>query len=296
MEIERAGKQRRSVEQLRSLGAACFFDYQMSTANSHPPRLPNRLSQSSWSERIFGQHMFAQVASVEFYPWEVDDEERDRLVGMGNMRTFRWVQGLPKVRERERQPKVKEWEPLLPQLIKPKPVTLATEPNPLRFGDNEMHLLTDLSSLESLNLGYTYITGAGLSQLTALPRLTELLLQATDVGDEGMKHLGKLTQLRVLHLNYTQVTDAGLVHLRQLSNLETLLLDGTDIGDAGVAHLSCLKRLRVLSLSETNVTCNGIAHLESISTLEQVLLHRTHVTGSGMSSLQKAFPNCLVQR
>ncbi len=291
----RAREQRQTVQELQSLGAACFFDYQMNAVNAPPTPRPNALPRfQRWSAPFLGNDLWGRVVLVEFYPREVDEKAKNRLLAMGRDRQYERM-GLMEVREREKQPIPERRMGLFPPLIEPKTAEPAIHSETLRFGDDQMHLLARLTDLETLNLSYTYITDAGLSQLVGLRKLTELRLQGTDVGDSGMEHVGKLTQLRVLHLNYTQVTDAGLVHLRHLKNLEQLLIWGTQIGDAGVAHLTSLKQLRVLILFETQVTDEGIALLESMSSLEHVNFRSTRVSREGHRSIKEALPNCLIQ-
>jgi hypothetical protein len=99
------------------------------------------------------------------------------------------------------------------------------------FGDAQLSELAPIAAaLQSLDLGETAVTDAGLPTLA------------------GMR------ALRRLHLDRTSITDAGLAHLAGLTNLESLNLHGTAITDAGLEHLSRLKRLRTLYLWQTQVS------------------------------------------
>ena len=93
--------------------------------------------------------------------------------------------------------------------------------------------LTALAGLQSLDLGRTQITDAGLAHLSALTGLQFLNLMDTQITDAGLAHLSALTGLQELYLGGTQITDAGLAHLSALTGLQTLYLGGTQITDAG---------------------------------------------------------------
>ena len=65
-----------------------------------------------------------------------------------------------------------------------------------------------------------------------------------------------------LNLYRTQVTDAGLKELAGLKSLHTLDLRGTQVTDAGLKELAGLKSLHTLYLSGTQVTDAGVAELQ----------------------------------
>ena len=52
--------------------------------------------------------------------------------------------------------------------------------------------LAGLKSLESLNLGSTRITDAGLKHIAKLPRLQRIELRGTTISDSGLKELTHL--------------------------------------------------------------------------------------------------------
>jgi len=96
---------------------------------------------------------------------------------------------------------------------------------------------------------------AQLAELTGIAFAIESLdLGETAVTDAGMAHLETMRNLRRLHLDRTQITDTGLQHLRRLSRLEVINLHTTSVSDAGLTHLAGLRRLKVLHVWQTNVT------------------------------------------
>ena len=73
----------------------------------------------------------------------------------------------------------------------------------------------ELRRLESLWLGRTEITDAGLRHLKGLPALHYLNLNHTDITDAGLEHLEALTCLRCLVVGNTHVTDEGVKKLQE---------------------------------------------------------------------------------
>jgi len=80
--------------------------------------------------------------------------------------------------------------------------------------------------------------------------------------------------LRGVRLHYAGLVGHSslLEYLKDLPKIQTLSLDGTDITDAGLEHLEGLTLLQTLSLIGTKVT------------------------DAGVKRLQKALPNCHIQR
>ena len=70
----------------------------------------------------------------------------------------------------------------------------------------------------------------------------------------------------------------------------------TKVGDAGLRHLRALTNLEELDLEGTKVTDAGMKDLEGLAKLRSLVLFRTRVTPEGENSLQKALPDCSVDR
>jgi Leucine-rich repeat (LRR) protein len=90
------------------------------------------------------------------------------------------------------------------------------------------------------------------------------------------------------------------VHLQGLKKLEGLYLGFTDITDAGLVHLKGMTWLKRLSLMNTslaaNITDAGLVHLKALNNLTHLHLEGTKITAAGMAELQKALPNCEIDR
>jgi hypothetical protein len=162
--------------------------------------------------------------------------------------------------------------------------------------DNGLQHLKGLTRLEYLSLRSTWVTDVGLRHVEGLTRLGFLDLGETRITDAGLKHLEGLTNLEELSLDDTYVTDAGLQHVEKLTNLQTLSLDCTGVTDAGLRHIEGLVRLVSLQLVLTSVSDAGLYHLERLTALEKLSLSGTRVTEQGVKKLQKALPNCVIDR
>lgn len=127
--------------------------------------------------------------------------------------------------------------------------------------DDQLVQVGRLGRLESLNLGMSQVTDAGLVHLEGLTHLRVLSLIGTEIGDAGLEHLKGLTRLNVLHIENTRVTDAGLIQIEKLTELRKLGLAGNAVSNAGLAHLKGRVSLRELNLYGTRVTDAGVQQL-----------------------------------
>lgn len=126
------------------------------------------------------------------------------------------------------------------------------------INDRDVQNLAGIRSLETLSLGDTAITDAGLGFLRTLPNLRELNLAGTKVRDAGMVTVGMISGLEVLLLGGTRIGDKGIVYLSRLTNLRRLGLAFTQVTDQGIAALSGLKRLEWINPYDTKITDNAI--------------------------------------
>jgi internalin A len=117
-----------------------------------------------------------------------------------------------------------------------------------------------------------------------------------DVTDAVLKELNDLKQLTTLHLGVTQVTAAGLKELKELKQLTSLDLTGIKVTDAGLKELKELKQLTSLNLNGTGVTDAGLKELKELKQLTSLSLGGTKVTADGVADLQKALPDCKINR
>ena len=113
--------------------------------------------------------------------------------------------------------------------------------------DADLRGVTNLKSLQTLNLGVTRVTDACLKEVKDLKDLQALQVAGTQVTDEGLKNVAGLQELQILNLAATRVTDAGLENLKGLKRLRLLDLTATQVTDAGLKHIrEALPQCRVI--------------------------------------------------
>ncbi len=146
--------------------------------------------------------------------------------------------------------------------------------------DNSMSVLSQLTSLETLDMGVTNV--ADISKLSGLKSLKTLNLYGTNVSD--ISEISCLVSLETLDLSRTNVADIS--KLSGLMSLENLSLSWTKVTD--ISALSGLKSLEWLSLSDTKVS--DISKLSGLESLVTLNLSRTNVADisklSGLESLE----------
>ena len=107
-------------------------------------------------------------------------------------------------------------DPFKPQIISgPGLLWVDFSASAIKPGDHDLALLSELVTLDNLNLSGAPITDAGLEYLAHLNSLRQLDLSNTAVGDEGLRHLEMLPRLRYLTLTGTRVTGEGVKRLQQ---------------------------------------------------------------------------------
>ncbi len=57
-----------------------------------------------------------------------------------------------------------------------------------------------------------------------------------------------------------------------------------------------MTRLEILNLASAKVTDAGLEHLKGLTQLNWLGLHGTRVTEAGVKKLQRALPNCEIDR
>jgi len=94
----------------------------------------------------------------------------------------------------------------------------------------------------------------------------------------------------------SQITDVSLDRLSQLNGISALLFFDTDITDAGLSKIKDFKGLTVLYLGEPKVTDAGLVHLKGTTQLRLLNTRGTMGTDAGIADLQKALPNCEIEK
>ena len=157
------------------------------------------------------------------------------------------------------------------------------------------------------------VTNEALPHLTALPKLRQLGLKATqatdddlrivgglktlkrfyfwdakNITDRGVFHLSGLTRLEEIHLSFSQIGDEGLRVLAQLPKMQFIGVQGGRFTDRGLEFLKGKEQLRGLwvGIGATKITDAGVRYLSGLTNLEYLELQTTGVTDAGMEHLK----------
>ena len=90
------------------------------------------------------------------------------------------------------------------------------------------------------------------------------------------------------------MNDVLLQTISELNNLTKLYLNNTKITDKGLFYLKNCDKLTYLNLIKTSVTAHGVMQLKDLKNLQSLFLYQSQVGKSDFLSLQKAFPNAVI--
>ncbi len=160
----------------------------------------------------------------------------------------------------------------------------------LMVGDDELKYTGLSEQVRQLSLGKTRVTSAGISHLRHLRDLEWLDVAGLPLGNRDLDWLGQNRKLTQLMLEGTQVDDAFADKLGKLTRLVELDLSGTRIGDPMLPAVGRLSGLESLWLNDTHVTDAGIVSLARLRKLEYLDVSNTKVTPAGVEKLKRALP------
>lgn len=121
---------------------------------------------------------------------------------------------------------------------------------------------------------------------------------SNSVKDADLAILAKFPSLKGVDLQVGEdahITDAGLAQLRQLP-LRGLAIASDVITDAGLVNVKGLTQLQDLRLYVSNMTDAGLENLRGLTQLETLNLCRRNVSDKAVEDLQRALPNCKIDR
>ncbi len=104
-------------------------------------------------------------------------------------------------------------------------------------GGEGMTHITQVDSLEVLNLPEGRFNNESLALLASLPRLKQLRFHSPYVTDDGLRIIATLPGIKYLHVIACPITADGLTHLHEMTELQSFYLDGSDIEDAAIYEL-----------------------------------------------------------
>jgi len=142
------------------------------------------------------------------------------------------------------------------------------------FTDISLAALSQIKSLESLELYYGHFTDKGLERLSELNKLRTLVIpNCHSFTDAGLEYLIQLANLEHLNIGSGGLTDDGMVVIGQLTSLKELkLFNNRYITNRGLSRLAGLNSLEKLDLWVPKVTANGLNHLNTLSNLTKLVV------------------------
>ncbi len=155
----------------------------------------------------------------------------------------------------------------------------------VEFADEQLQNISHLTGLRQINLHDTGILGTGLKYLTDLKSLECLDLKSTHTGDEELAYLLDLPNLKILHLWGTPVTDAGMIHVGKVTSMESLSLN-EGVGEEGLSHLKNLTKLKDISIHNPAVSDESMQILVNFKHLEIMHLNYAQISNEGLACLK----------
>ena len=152
----------------------------------------------------------------------------------------------------------------------------------------------DAGEIVEIDLSYSDIADAQLSDITVFAQVTELDLTGTMIHDDGVSALSSMKNLRSVKLKGTKITSEGFKNLSAISNLIFMDASSTAVSDDGLELAGEWTSLRYLSLNNTTVSDAGLSHLGTLRELKGLSVINTAVTDAGVRSLKKQLPECLI--
>lgn len=155
--------------------------------------------------------------------------------------------------------------------------------------DKWIEPLSQLKSLETIDLSGTLVTDEGIETLAQLPNLKTLRLEGckgiTGIAFESFPESPPLIELNLRKA--TGLTDDGLTAVAKFTNLEKLYTCANPrVLGPGYQCLSSLKKLKILSCPESRINNEHLQLLDGIKTLEVIWLYGCpRVSGRGLESL-----------
>jgi hypothetical protein len=136
-----------------------------------------------------------------------------------------------------------------------------------RIGDmRELANLRGFVNLKSAAFRDTILDDVGLRYVSDVPTIEKLDLQHTRVTNEGLSVLERLAKLKYLRLkDNAQLSNECIPHLLKLKQLENLQIHETSIDQYGLSDLAAMDSLRSICLDvyEGNYTFDKLLDLST---------------------------------
>ena len=182
VKIQKARRQKETVEEIKKLGGRVWYDYQLGVS----PIQRAQPSGSQWLRKLLGDDFFTNVVEVQLNDTQVTDAGLKHLKGLTQLQAL--LLNHTQVTDAGLEH--------LKRLTQLQGLSL----NSTHVTDAGLENLKGLTQLQYLWLNNTHVTDAGLEHLTGLTQLQLLNLFSTQVTDQGAKTLQQaLPNCRIFH-------------------------------------------------------------------------------------------------
>jgi beta-lactamase regulating signal transducer with metallopeptidase domain/Leucine-rich repeat (LRR) protein len=155
----------------------------------------------------------------------------------------------------------------------------------IKISDAAVAELSQLASLEGLDLINTTISDKGMAKLDPMKSLKRLTLPSS-ITDQGLSRIGEFTSLTSLQYYGDRLTDEAIEKIALLPQLERLGLAGEGITDRGMTRLAKITTLKELEVRDSSVGDEGLAALAALPSLDYLSIHSSKITSDGLRHLQ----------
>lgn len=155
---------------------------------------------------------------------------------------------------------------------------------------DELKILAQSKTIESLFLNGERLLGSGLVHLKAFPALKCVrIMAAGNISDDDLSALKDVPNLDTLSLSGAhKITDEGLKHIAACKSIRDLTLEScTTISNAGMEHLATMENLCSIGLERTQITDEGFAFLLKCPKLVNVTIGSLKITDDTLAVIGK---------
>jgi len=147
--------------------------------------------------------------------------------------------------------------------------------------------LADLSSLESLTIAHTTLSGEALQRIGQASKLRALGACGSAVDDSVVKSWKSIRDLEILDLRETRVTADSLEWIRSQASLKDLAIDLSVVQGASRETLEFLGRLQRLTVRGGTLDAVNLQKWPSMPALREWRLQQVELPADGAASLSK---------
>ncbi|HEY1068754.1 MAG TPA: hypothetical protein VGE52_21705 [Pirellulales bacterium] len=123
-------------------------------------------------------------------------------------------------------------------------------------------------------------------RIAALPNVSEVTVERSQITLHGLRALVALPNLAVLVLGDTKVNDAGLAELASCKNLVRLNIAGGEMSDEAIGVLATLPKLELLRVISDRFTGAGFAGLAPCKSLTYLIVGGEKVDDSLLTAVE----------